>query len=195
VRQSLDGLPFRLCSTLCPCISFKQGQFCVNIFEMGGWSHPSTRGAMPNHWIWSLQVFSPFLGISDTVIPTGPGSFLLSWHLGLSNGYSQFPTLYCYTPLFNFLTLCTSLPPRVSSHTWLCSLLPSPPPSQVPPSLYFLWLLTAFVCLKCVYHFQLYDISIFVIIYSPTLSRLEAYSPYAHIFVWLDISLIPIVFI
>jgi hypothetical protein len=45
VGQSLDGLSFfSLCSTLCPCISFRQEQFWVNIFEIGGWSHPSTGG-------------------------------------------------------------------------------------------------------------------------------------------------------
>jgi hypothetical protein len=38
----------------------------------------------------------------------GPGSLLLSWHLGLSGCYPLFPISYCYTPLFNFLTLCTS---------------------------------------------------------------------------------------
>jgi hypothetical protein len=27
----------------------------------------------------------------------GPGSLLLSWHLGLSGGYPQFPVPYCYT--------------------------------------------------------------------------------------------------
>ena len=30
--QSLDGLPFSLCSILCPCISFRQEQFCVKQF-------------------------------------------------------------------------------------------------------------------------------------------------------------------
>jgi hypothetical protein len=42
VGQSLDGLSYSLCSILCPCISFRQEQFWVNIFEMGGWPHPST---------------------------------------------------------------------------------------------------------------------------------------------------------
>jgi hypothetical protein len=34
----LDGISFSLCSTLCPCISSRQAQFWVNIFEMFGWS-------------------------------------------------------------------------------------------------------------------------------------------------------------
>jgi hypothetical protein len=35
-----DGLSFGLCSTLFSSISFKQKQFWVNNFEMGGWPHP-----------------------------------------------------------------------------------------------------------------------------------------------------------
>jgi hypothetical protein len=36
VEQSLDGLPFHLCYTFCPCISYIQQQFRVKIFEIGG---------------------------------------------------------------------------------------------------------------------------------------------------------------
>jgi hypothetical protein len=39
VGQSLSDLSFSLSSTLCLCILFGQKQFCVNIFEMGGWPH------------------------------------------------------------------------------------------------------------------------------------------------------------
>ena len=42
--QSLDGLSFSLCSTLCLCTSFWQEEFWINIFDVGGWPHPSTRG-------------------------------------------------------------------------------------------------------------------------------------------------------
>jgi hypothetical protein len=42
--QSLDGLSFSLCSTLCPCISFRQEQSLVKILEMGGWPHTSVGG-------------------------------------------------------------------------------------------------------------------------------------------------------
>jgi hypothetical protein len=45
VGQSLYGLSFSLCSILCPCISFRQEQFWVKIFEMSGWSHPSIVGS------------------------------------------------------------------------------------------------------------------------------------------------------
>ena len=34
--QSLDGLSFSFCSTLCPCIYFRQKSFWVKIFEMDG---------------------------------------------------------------------------------------------------------------------------------------------------------------
>jgi hypothetical protein len=44
VGQSLDGRSFSLCSTLCPCISFRQKQFWVNIFEIGGCLYPSNWG-------------------------------------------------------------------------------------------------------------------------------------------------------
>jgi hypothetical protein len=37
--QSLDGLSFSLYSTLCPCISFLQEEFWINIFEVGVWPH------------------------------------------------------------------------------------------------------------------------------------------------------------
>jgi hypothetical protein len=46
VGQSLDGLSFSLCSTLCLCISFRQEQFRVKIFEKDGWSYPSNRGCV-----------------------------------------------------------------------------------------------------------------------------------------------------
>jgi hypothetical protein len=43
---AVSGWPFffSLCSTLCPCISFRQVQFWIKILEMGGWPDPSTRG-------------------------------------------------------------------------------------------------------------------------------------------------------
>jgi hypothetical protein len=42
--------------------------------------------------------------------PWWPGRLLLSKHLRLSGCYPQFSISHCYTPLFNFLTLCTSPP-------------------------------------------------------------------------------------
>jgi hypothetical protein len=41
VGQSLDSLSFSLCTTLCSCIFFRQEQFWVKFFEMGGCPHPS----------------------------------------------------------------------------------------------------------------------------------------------------------
>jgi len=63
-------------------------------------------GALPNLWIWSLQVL-PSLYWAFQLISSllGPGSLLLSWHFGLADGYPQFPIPHCYTPLFKFLTL------------------------------------------------------------------------------------------
>ena len=126
VGQSLDGLSFSLYSTLCPCISFRQEQFWVkNLKSVRG---PITQlGAVPNLWIWSLQIPSPLCWIFQLMSSLlSPGSLLLSWHLGLSVGYPQFPIPHCYTPLFNFLTLCTSpqSPP-----------IPDPSPFFLSPSL------------------------------------------------------------
>jgi hypothetical protein len=57
----------------------------------------------------------------------GPGSLLLSWYLEFSGGYPQFPIPHCYTPLFNFLTLC-----RPSQSP------PIPDPAHFPPPPLFL---------------------------------------------------------
>ena len=66
-------------------------------------------GAVPNLWIWSLQVLSPLCWVFQLMSSLlGPGNLLGPWHLGLSSGYPQFPIPHCYTPLFKFLTLCTS---------------------------------------------------------------------------------------
>ena len=53
VGQSLDGLSFSLCSTLCPCISFRQEQFWVKFLKRVG-SPIHQPGAVPNLWLWSL---------------------------------------------------------------------------------------------------------------------------------------------
>ena len=62
VGQSLFGLSFRLCSTLCPCISFRQDKFWVKFFRWVGSPIPQL-GAIPNLWIWSLQVLSPLFWV------------------------------------------------------------------------------------------------------------------------------------
>ena len=84
------------------------------------------QGTMPNLWIWSQQVLPPLCGVFQLMSSLwGPGRLLLSWHLGLSGCYPQFPIPHCYTPLFNFLTLCTSPPsPPIPD---------SPFPSSLPP--------------------------------------------------------------
>ena len=76
VGQSLDGHSFSLCPTLFPSISFRQEQFSSYNFGKGGWLHP-LMGAVPNHWIWSLQVFLSLLfGTSTNVIPVESWDFL-----------------------------------------------------------------------------------------------------------------------
>ena len=59
VKQSLDGLSFSVCSTLCPHISFRQEPFWVKNLETSGWPHSPTWGALLNLWIGSLQVLLP----------------------------------------------------------------------------------------------------------------------------------------
>lgn len=68
-------------------------------------------GALPNLWIWSLQVLPPLCWVFQLISSQlGPGSSLFSWHLGLSGGYPQFPISHCSISLFNFLTLGISHP-------------------------------------------------------------------------------------
>ena len=62
-------------------------------------------GAMPNLWIWYQQILPPDSRIFQLMSSLWvPGMLLISWHLGLSGCYKQFPVPSCYTPLFNFLT-------------------------------------------------------------------------------------------
>jgi hypothetical protein len=76
---------------------------------MDGGPHPSTEGHA--YSLDSLQVLSPLCWVFQLMSSLlGPGDLLLPWHLGLSRGYTQFPIPDCYTPLFNFLAICTSLP-------------------------------------------------------------------------------------
>ena len=65
--QFLDGLSFRLGSTLCPCISFSQEECWVNIFEVNGHSGGH---AYPLDMV-STGSISPLLGISANVLPVG----------------------------------------------------------------------------------------------------------------------------
>ena len=135
VGQSLDGFSFSLCSTLCPCISFRQEQFWVKILRVMD-SPILQPGAMPNLWIWSLQVLPPLCGVLQLMSSLwGPGRLLLSWHLGLSGCYPQFLIPHCYTPLFNFLTSVHLL--YLLPYLILPLFFPSPsslPPKFLPPS-------------------------------------------------------------
>ena len=127
-RKPLNGISFSLCSTLCSCISFRQEQFWVNIFEIGERNHSSTRDHISPLDI--VQVISPLCRVFQLVsCSLGSGSLFLSWHLGLSGSYTHFPNSHCYISLFNFLTLSTSpLAPPTPAHA-----LPFPFQSSLPP--------------------------------------------------------------
>ena len=87
-------------------------------------------GAVPIHWIWSLQILSPLCWVFWLMsFLLCPGKGLGPWHQGLSSGYCQFPLPHCYTTPFKFLTLCTSPSTPVCDPA---SLFPPP-----PLSLYF----------------------------------------------------------
>ena len=63
-------------------------------------------GTMPNLCIWSGQVLFTFFWVFQLMLsPWDPGRLLISWHMGFSGYYLQFPIPYYDTALFNFLTL------------------------------------------------------------------------------------------
>ena len=108
---------------------FLQEEFWINILKWVGGPIPQL-GAVPIHWIWSLQVLSPICWVfwlkSSQL---GQGELLGPWYLGLSSGYFQFPLHHCYTPTFNLLTACTSPPsPAIFELA-----PPFPSPSFIPP--------------------------------------------------------------
>ena len=55
----------------CPCLSFRQEQFWINIFEMCEWPHPSTWGSAYLLKMFSTGSISSLLGISANIIPIG----------------------------------------------------------------------------------------------------------------------------
>jgi hypothetical protein len=65
----------------------------LKIWKWVGGPIPET-GALPNPCLWCLQILPPIC-LSFHLISSllGPGSPLLSWNLGLSGGYLQFPIL------------------------------------------------------------------------------------------------------
>ena len=124
--QSLDGLSFNLCSTLFPCISFREEQFWVKYLEMSGRPIPQSVGHAELLNMILTGSPSPLRGIS----PWAPGRLLLSWHLGHSGCYLHLPIPHCYKLLFNFLTLFKSpLSPPIPNFP-----LPLFSSSQVPPT-------------------------------------------------------------
>jgi hypothetical protein len=79
---------------------------------------------------------SPLHGISANVIPVGSWEALAFMASGIFWLLPQLPNPHCYTPLFNFLTLCTSPPsPSIPDSSPLS--LPLFSSSQVPPTFYF----------------------------------------------------------
>jgi hypothetical protein len=117
--QSPDGSSFNLCFIFCPCSSFGQEHFWVQNFEVGGWSHPSSRVHAYLLEVVSM-VLSPIL-CTFQLKPSllGPGGLLFPWHLGPSSGYHQFLIPHCYIFLFDLQTRYTSL-------------LSSPAPDRAP---------------------------------------------------------------
>ena len=92
-------------------------------------------GAVPNLWIWSLQVLSPLCWVFQLMSSLlGSGNLLYLWHLGLSSVYPHSSLLHTSVQFPNLLYFCP-----VYSHTLSCPLFVLFP-FQVPPSLYFPWL-------------------------------------------------------
>jgi hypothetical protein len=104
---------------------------------MGGWPHPTTRGPCLTfgYGLYRLGSPSPCWVFQLMSSLLGPGSLLISWHLGTSDGHPQFPIPHCYTPLFNFLNLCISppSPPTLDSDTHTHTHTHTPLYSPLPP--------------------------------------------------------------
>ena len=109
VGESLDCLSFSFCSTLFPCISFRQKKFWTKFWEgVGVWPTLNWPFITSGYGLYcSLPFFWAFQLMSSQFCLE---SHLLSWHQGLSVGYPQFLTSPCYPPLINLLILCISPP-------------------------------------------------------------------------------------
>jgi hypothetical protein len=99
VGQSLNGLSFSICSTFCPCTSFRQEQFWVKILEMCGWPHPSSRGACLTSGYGYNKFSFPFVGYLSSL--GGPGRL-------------------CFPGIWDFLVPTPSSPSPIA--TQLCSI-------------------------------------------------------------------------
>ena len=132
--ESLGGLSFSLCSTFVLAFLLNKNHSGLKFLRWVDGSIPQP-GAMPILWVWSLQVLSPLCSVFQLMSSLlGPENLLLPWHLGLSSSYPQFPIPHCYTPLFNFLTICTSssLFPHLILAPFSCP--SSFSPRSLPPS-------------------------------------------------------------
>ena len=123
-----------------PVIPLDRSNFGLIFFRWGSGSIPQL-GALSSLWICSLLVLLPLCWVFQLMSPVlCPGSLLLSWHLGLFSGFFQFCITHCYTPPFNFLTLCTSPPSPPTSHHVPLFFPSVPSPLPVSSSLYLPWL-------------------------------------------------------
>jgi hypothetical protein len=95
-KWDVSGWPF-LHSLLhfCPCISFRQEHFWVKI-KKGRYPIPQP-WAMPNLWMWSLEVFSPLCWVFQLMTPPlDPRYLLISWKQEHSGCYTQNSISQCY---------------------------------------------------------------------------------------------------
>jgi hypothetical protein len=137
IGQSLHGLSFTLCSTLCPCISFRQEHFWVKILEVSGWPHPSTWETCLTSAYGLDRFSSSFWVISANPILIGSCKALT---------FLAFGTFWLLTPVPHPPLIHNSVQipgplyiSSISSHTDSCPLFPLPlfSCSQVPPTLYY----------------------------------------------------------
>ena len=130
--RSLDGFPSVSAPFFCPCVSFRQEQFWVKIFEIGGWPHSSTGGHVYLLEVVSSNSISQLLDILSNVIPIGFWEPLIPdiW------GFLVIPPGPCFTVLHVSIHSSGSLNlSPVSSHIWSCPLSPPHPLSHPGPSL------------------------------------------------------------
>jgi hypothetical protein len=138
VERSSNGLSSSLSSIFALAFPLDRDNSGLKIFRWVGGPIP-TLGDISIYWRWSLQVLSPccwvFWLLDIMSSPTGTGSLLNSWHLGLSSGSpsSLFPTAtYFYSFSWHsgllsclFLYLILLPPPFSLSNTDLSLPLPT----------------------------------------------------------------------
>jgi len=119
--QSLDGLSFSFCSTLCPCIFDRRNSGLIFVRWVDG-NIPKPE-VVPIHWMWSLQVLSPLcwvfwlpVGSWESVGVPGMWDFLVV-------NPSSLPLL-----LYTYFQIPDPLYFLISSHIW----------TALPLSLFFM---------------------------------------------------------